>query len=165
MTAYRLRKVHRSLIWRQASHMTLCGSPVPLKTLALTDHQFRWIPREYQCDRCTQHTLLHVDKICEYGWSATPEMQTIIETIVLAIHRIGQTSHEHRCWFVLGQYDHQQLVCPCGRSTLLVDGDIDVLPRSWWPGGALFPYAKAAKPWRRSLWTIRDDRGYSGGRP
>lgn len=73
---------------------------------AIADVSFVWLPSWAQCKACMRRPLA-LAYLCvtgeprrpvglPYVISATETMQTIVETIVLAIHRIGQPA-EHRC--------------------------------------------------------------------
>lgn len=111
-------KLHRySCQHRDSIRVAACGAKIYRKDRAmLSDAQFAWLPRRLQCESCLRAywpdryvseaamslyaTLRSIGPIPPAQRSATHEMELIVETLVLAIHRIGQTDQRggHRCF-------------------------------------------------------------------
>ncbi len=137
------RKVHRAA---SRGPVPLCDASIGShgngrNGTVVTDEQFVWLPAEVQCKRCGPPTFVTMvlngvrQTVNTYSsdWfqCASAEMQITVESIVLAIHRIGQDEHEHRCWFELCG-DNARRYCTCARHCLL-DVAAPWLPRDWWP--------------------------------
>lgn len=80
--------------------------PDPNRMSVLTDAQFVWVPIQYQCVRCRETNNWGTALTPPPPMSATIEMQTIMEMLILAIRSVYyqpnsyvENEVDHRCWF------------------------------------------------------------------
>ncbi len=96
---------------RSACGLTVGGDGMPV---ALDDAAFTWLPREAQCDKCMWAKPRAVNGSGLY--QATPLMLVTVETIILALARLGEQAREHghrECYFRDGER------CWCGAASVL----------------------------------------------